>query len=217
MIPLGFNPARLPSVKSEKVAAIRAEYKHKKIIFALGRQVVYKGFDYLIRSAQFLNDDYMVLIGGKGPLYETNLELIKTLNLSHRVQMLGFIADEDIPAYYEASNIFVLSSISKAEAFGMVQLEAMYFGKPIVSTAIPCSGVSWVNQHNETGYIVPPADAQALAEAILAIQTSGKADFFAQNARERVSTLFSSDNLATQFTQLYRESLGLPIAENVNA
>ncbi|MBZ0258927.1 glycosyltransferase, partial [bacterium] len=66
---------------------------------------------------------------------------------------------------YRAADVFVLPSVSANEAFGYVLLEAMSEGLPVVTCDLP-TGVSYVNQHQQTGLVVPPRNAAALGEAI---------------------------------------------------
>ena len=163
VIPLGLNPATL-KVKQAKVKEIKKLYKDKPIVFSLGRLIYYKGFEYLIEAMRNVNA--YLLIGGSGPLKENLQRQIEKLGLNKKVILLGKIKRENVGSYYQACDLFCLPSIHKSEAFGLVQSEAMYFGKPIVSTNIKGSGVSWVNQNNITGLIVPPKNSKALAEAI---------------------------------------------------
>ena len=73
--------------------------------------------------------------------------------------------DDELAALYRACNIFVLPSVTRQEAFGVVQLEAMAAGKPVVSTDLG-TGVGWVNRDGETGFVVPPRDPSRLRDAI---------------------------------------------------
>lgn len=99
--------------------------------------MAYKGYRYLIESARYLTDDYVVLIGGSGPLMCDLQAEIETWGVEDRVKLLGRIPDGDLPAYYGACDVFCLSSVQRTEAFGIVQIEAMSCGKPVVATRIP--------------------------------------------------------------------------------
>ena len=164
-LPIGIVPM---DADDEGAAKVREQYKDKKIIFSLGRLVPYKGYKYLIDSAKYLDDSYMILIGGGGPLKSQLMAQIEENGLQDKVKLLGFVKDEDIPAYFGACDLFCMSSVYATEAFGIVQIEAMSAGKPIVATKIPGSGVSWVNAHKESGLNVEPKDSEALADAFIA-------------------------------------------------
>lgn len=106
-----------------RVAQIKERYAGKKIIFSLGRLVEYKGYEYLIKASQKLNDDYIILIGGKGPLQEYLQSLIGELGVRKKVKLLGFIDDKDLPDYFGACDLFCLSSIWKTEALVLYRLK----------------------------------------------------------------------------------------------
>ncbi|MFP5258655.1 MAG: glycosyltransferase, partial [Acidobacteriota bacterium] len=148
------------------VAAIRQSLGNRRIIFALGRLVPYKGFGVLVDAARQLPDDAVVVIGGGGPLAGTLGRRIESLGLGGKVVLPGRIPDADLPDWFAACDVFCLPSVERAEMFGIVQLEAMAFGKPVVSTAIPRSGVPLVNRDGATGLVVPPGDAVALGRAL---------------------------------------------------
>lgn len=162
-IPIGILPLQ---INKAEIARIREKYPSKHLIFSLGRLVEYKGYEYLIHAAQYLGENYHLLIGGKGPLEEDLKMLIYKLGLTDRVTLLGYLSDKDSLSYFAAADVFCLSSIMKTEAFGIVQIEAMSLGVPVVSTSIPGSGVSWVNKNWESGRVVPPQNEVALAIAI---------------------------------------------------
>ena len=113
-IPIGIDEMKpIP----ERVAQIKERYAGKKIIFSLGRLVEYKGYEYLIQAARRLTDDYVILIGGRGPLQEYLQALIDELGVADRVKLLGFIEDDDLPDYFGACDLFCLSSILKTGSF----------------------------------------------------------------------------------------------------
>lgn len=201
-IPIGVDEMK-PS--SERVAQIRKKYAGKKIIFSLGRLVEYKGYEYLIRAARRLSDEYIILIGGKGPLWEYLQALIDELGVADKVKLLGFIEDRELPDYFGACDLFCLSSIWKTEAFGIVQIEAMSCGKPVIAMNIPESGVNWVNMDRFSGLNVKPEDADALAEAITVVLTD-KALYekLSQGARKRYETMFTKELMTELCLNLYR-------------
>ena len=200
-IPIGIEPI-MPDKKI--VSEIRDTYKRKKIIFSLGRLVTYKGFEYLIKAANFLDDNYIILIGGTGPLRDKLLRLVEECNLKNKVRLLGHISDEMLPSYYGACDVFCLSSIMKTEAFGIVQLEAMSCGKPIVATNIPQSGVPFVNAHGESGLNVEPSNAKALAKAIIAITEDFETyNAYSAGAIKRYREYFTKDKMIENCLRLY--------------
>ena len=200
-VPIGIDPI---VYDPDKAAEIQTRYPGKKIIYSLGRLVPYKGYTYLIQAGQYLPDDYVILIGGKGPLQESLQAEINYLHLQEKVKLLGFVADEDHAALYGAAKVFVMSSVMKTEAFGIVQIEAMSTGTPVVATKIPESGVSWVNEDGVSGLNVEPEDPQALAEAIRTIcEDSERYKRYSEQAQVRFSRLFAYSNMIDKIVRLY--------------
>lgn len=191
---------------AEAVKRIADRYPGKKIVFSLGRLVHYKGYRYLVEAARYLDDSYVVLIGGTGALKDELKGRISELGLQGKVQLLGHVSDEDLPAYYGACKVFCLSSVQKTEAFAIVQIEAMSCGKPVVATRIPQSGVSWVNADGVSGINVEPEDAEALAGAIKAVTEDEVAyGNFSANAEKRYNEIFTKDNMIKRCLNFYCE------------
>ena len=204
-VPIGIDPI---VCDNNKVRNFRSLYPGKKIVFALGRLVPYKGFDCLIDAAGMLPDDYVVLIGGVGPLEADLQEQIQRRHLEKKVRLLGYIRSEDIPEMFGACSVFVMSSKMKTEAFGIVQIEAMSCARPVVATTIPGSGVSWVNENGFSGLNVPPQNPRSLANAVQVICSKPETyDRFSDGALERYATCFTSDIMIDRTIQLYEEKL----------
>lgn len=200
-IPIGIDKIE-PNKKS--VNNIRQQYKGRKIIFSLGRLVEYKGYKYLIEAAKYLSDEYVILIGGIGPLKENLSKLIENMNLHDKVKLLGRISDEELPNYYDACDIFCLSSIWKTEAFAIVQIEAMSYGKPVVATNIEGSGVSWVNAHGISGINVSIENPKELADAMVYLLSDSKRyGLYSENALNRYNTLFKKEVMIDKCIALY--------------
>lgn len=202
-LPIGIT--RVPSSHT-MAEELQNRYPDKKIIFSLGRLVEYKGYKYLIEAASHLGNDYVVLIGGSGPLESKLSTQIEQSGVTDRVKLLGRIPDEELPAYYRACTLFCLSSIQKTEAFAIVQVEAMSCHKPVVATRIPHSGVAWVNEHGVSGLNVTPRNARELAEAIMAI-TGNETVYkeYSGRAEQRYRNLFTRDKMIENLLDIYTD------------
>jgi len=153
------------------------------------------------------------VIVGDGPLMPALAELTRDLGIGDRVRFAGNASPAELTALYNACDMFVLPSVTRAEAFGMVQIEAMSCGKPVICTDLP-SGVPWVNRHGETGLVVPPSDVGALRDAIrtLAGNPALRARM-GERGRARVRETFSVRRLVEQTAALYRAVIKAPIEE----
>ncbi len=162
VVPLAIDIDRFQRPRSPQVATIRQRFPGPLLLF-VGRLRYYKGLDYLIQAMRQV-EATLLIIGG-GPEAARLGAMSYELGVSHRVHFLGDVGDDLLPAYYQAADIFILPSSHRSEAFGIVLLEAMAAGKPLITTELG-TGTSWVNQHGVTGLVVPPRDVQALTQAI---------------------------------------------------
>jgi rhamnosyl/mannosyltransferase len=134
----------------------------RPIVLFVGRLVPYKGVDVLIDAAGPLPVHLMIV--GDGPMAAAWKRAAAARHQA-RIEFTGSLPDDEVKAWMHAADVLVLPSITPAEAFGVVQLEAMASGTPVVSTRV-ASGVPWVNRDEETGLVVPPGDAAALRRAL---------------------------------------------------
>jgi rhamnosyl/mannosyltransferase len=207
-VPIGI-PESTHRIGDEEIQAVRRRYGGRPIVFALGRLVPYKGFDHLVRSAALLAPHTLALIGGAGPQRAELQSLIRDLGVADKVRLLGSISEREVEIYMRACSVFCLPSVQKSEAFGIVQIEAMRAGRPVVSTRIQGSGVDWVNQDGVTGRTVPKGDPAALAQVINEIAGDPElAHRLGSNARERYQEHFTAHRMADQVRAAY-ESLHL--------
>ena len=190
------------------VAMIRNQYPGKKIVYSMGRLVAYKGYEYLIEAAMVLPDDYVILIGGSGPLKAKLQSMVRKYQLQQKVFILGFIPREVESAYYGACDVFCLSSVMKTEAYAIVQVEAMSCGRPIVATKIPGSGVSWVNEHGVSGLNVTPGVPEEIADAIQKIcENPYVYEKYSMGALYRYHRLFTLDAMTDGLVKHYEKVL----------
>ena len=203
VIPFGVSGDYFDQFDPNAVSRIREEYG-PRIVLGVGRMVYYKGFEHLVRAMAQV-DAHLLLIG-RGPLREPLTELAADLNLADRITFLTEV--NDIRPYYQAADVFVLSSIMRSEAFGIVQLEAMASGKPVINTELD-SGVTFVSPHGVSGLTVPPADSVALSQAMsqLLDQPNWRMELGA-GARQRIADNFTVDRMVQATFKLYQDVMG---------
>lgn len=206
VIPFGMNydGLRLTTQIAERAKQIRSQAQGQLLVFTLGRHVSYKGFDVLIEAMQHTNA-YLIL-GGEGSLTPELRQQVLTQGLSEKVEFTGRISDEDLPAYYHACDIFCLPSVTTAEAFGLVQLEAMACGKPVICTQLH-NGVNAVNPHGVTGLTVPTHDAPALARAMDTMSNEALRIQLGQQAQVHALGNYSLQAMSEQHVKLYQACL----------
>ena len=165
IIPIGIDKSSL-KIHKPTIENIRNKFHNKKIVLSIGRFAYYKGYEFLIEAVKDFDKDIVLILIGEGELKSRLQEKVIGLQLSEKVFFLGEISNVQRNCYLYMAELFVLSSIYKTEAFGIAQIEAMAFGKPIVSTKIPNSGVDWVNQNMVSGITVQIRDAKAISSAV---------------------------------------------------
>lgn len=141
--------------------------KNLKIVLNISRLYKEKGQKYLISAINAIvkdRTDIVCYIGGTGPLKSDLEKQITSLKLEDYVKLVGFIPDEQMNLWMNACDLFVLPSLS--ESFGVVQIEALACGKPVVATRN--GGSEEVIISDEHGLLAEPADPDDLAEKILA-------------------------------------------------
>ncbi|WP_148882922.1 glycosyltransferase [Thermococcus aciditolerans] len=203
-IPNGFNPSKLPPLTQE-VSRLRLGLPlNKKIIFSLGNLVERKGFHYLIEAMSKIlktRNDVLCFIGGDGPWKGKLQNQINSLSLQNHVKLLGFVPDEKLALWMNATDVFVLPSLNEGNP--TVMFEALGVGLPFVGTAI--GGVPEIIVSEDYGLLCPPADPECLAEKIL-IAIDKEWD------REKIrkySEQFTWDNIAKKIL----EEVYLPVLE----
>ena len=123
------------------------------------------------------------------------------------VEFLGTVDDKMKDTLLHACDLLILPSIYRSEAFGLVLLEAMACGKPVISTELG-TGTSFVNLHGETGLVVPPKDSDELAKAINSLlEDRGLREKYGQAGKKRVQTYFTIEKMVNRIVEIYEEIL----------
>lgn len=198
----GIRESVLKRPLKEDTDAIIKQYNGKKIVFFVGRHILYKGLDYLIKAEELVKLDCVFVIAGEGPLTK---QLMDSCH-SKRVFFIGKLSDEMLNRYYYASSVFAFPSITKNEAFGLALAEAMYCYTPAVTFTIPGSGVNWVNLDGVTGIEVPNGDVEAFAGAIDRLLSNEMlAKNYADGAHQRVAERFTVGKMMAEMEKCYKE------------
>lgn len=204
VIPFGIDQRRFTTITPEEqqeIARLKALAGGRPILLNIGRLVGYKGQSCLVEALTGL--DAVLWFAGTGPLLGELQQQVARLNLTERVTFWGGVDDQKLATLLKACDVFVLPSITPNEAFGIVQIEAMACGKPLISTDLP-SGVPWVNQHATTGLVVPPGDVSALRESIRRlISDPALASRYGENGLQRAKNEFTEERMIDRYWQLF--------------
>jgi glycosyltransferase involved in cell wall biosynthesis len=206
VIPYGLDYTQLKL--NVRTTALRDELRSRSrgrgLVFALGRHVYYKGFEVLIDALQYT--DAFLILGGDGPLRIQLEQRVASMGLSDRVFFSGRILEDDLAAYFHACDVFCLPSVEPSEAFGLVQLEAMACGKPVICTQLN-NGVNVVNVHGQTGFAVPVRDRMALGNCLTQLlKDDALRHLLGAQALSR-SELYSVPAMTASHIRLYQELL----------
>jgi glycosyltransferase involved in cell wall biosynthesis len=177
---------------------------NSKLIIGVGRLVHYKGFRYLIEAAELINNDNVIFIIGDGPEKAYLKDLIDSKKLNSKVKLLGNLSDTLKNRLIAKADILCLPSINRSEAFGVVIIEALQKGIPVISTFIPGSGTSFVNIHMETGINVEIMNSIEIAKAIQLISSQNEfRENLSINAKVRYENLFTLNKFVKNVEKLY--------------
>jgi len=164
----------------------------------------YKGLDFLLQAAQQVSTP--IVIVGDGPEGPRLRSAAKALGLKN-VHFLGVLDDADKNALMALCRAVVFPSHLRSEAFGITLLEGARQGKPLICCEIS-TGTTWVNQHNETGFVVPPANADALASAMNQLAADDAlCQRLGAGAHERWEQHFRPAVVGAAYCQLYDDLL----------
>lgn len=157
------NVGQVPPVRAAALKEHLGIPAETPVVLYVGRFVYYKGLQYLVEAMAGV--DAALLLVGDGPLKGELAQTAQRVGIAQRTFWKSGVADEDLADFYALADLFVLPSSHSTEAYGIVQMEALASGLPVVNTNLP-TGVPWVSKDGETGLTVRPLDSEALCNAI---------------------------------------------------
>jgi rhamnosyl/mannosyltransferase len=215
VVPLGVDTERYRATTDTKNAkddgVLSAQSQTPTLqILAVGRLTYYKGFRYLIEAAAQVPGIHINLVG-RGELTEQLKTQVASLGLQEKVSFLSTLSDEELAHQMKTCDCLCLPSIERTEAFGMVLLEAMYFGKATIIGDVKGSGMGWVVDDGVTGIKVKPADADALAEAIRRLATDrSELASMGKKGKEKFNRQFEINHAVEGLVKVYQHTLEPP-------
>jgi glycosyltransferase involved in cell wall biosynthesis len=200
VIPIGLDAETYPEPAAERLEYWRGRLGSKFFLF-IGVLRYYKGLHILLEAAR--ERDWPIVIVGAGPVEGELREEIARYSLTN-IHLLGFVSDEDKSALYNLSRAVVFPSYLRSEAFGITLVEGAMYGRPLVSTEIG-TGTSFVNSHNETGFVIPPSDAASLRSTLDVLWGDNElCDRLGAGARSRFEEHFTASQMAQSYLTLYQ-------------
>ena len=216
LIPNGVDPEVFPPLSHKQLAALRKKLSIPAgdlIVFALGRIVFKKGFDFLVQAFPLVHEEVpnvTLIIGGDGTDLSRLKTMAKALNVSESIRFTGTINRTDVPAYFDLCDIFTLPAVfdpkGNVDGCPNVILEAMACGKPVVASGI--SGIPVVVKNNETGILVEEKNVKQLAAALVALLTNKpKREQFGRAGQQRILNELTWDKVIEQIKDVYQHSV----------
>ena len=197
-ITLGIAPL---ATQPETISAVLPDGERPMFVF-VGRFIYYKGLPELVTAFAAVPRGILYLVGD-GPMRRTVARLIAKKGLAARVKIIATREGETLRSYLSAADVVVFPSTQPSEVFGLVQLEAMAAGKPVINTSLP-TGVPWVARHEQEALTVPPGDVPALTRAMeLLGNDAALRARLGQAGRERVAQEFTLAKMRATYFDLY--------------
>ena len=210
-----YNPSVIPNAVDHRRfrpdvdgSAVRSKLRippEVPIVLLVGRIVPHKGVEHFVEAARYVPDARFLVAGG-GSSLDAMKRLALSMGVADRVRFLGRISDDRLPEVYAACDVFVLPSVSRLEAFGIVALEAMSTGKPVIVADIP--GVREIIEDGRDGLLTDPVNPRDLAEKIRRLLSDPKArQTMGARGREKVLESFSIERVTDRIEAVYRAIL----------
>jgi glycosyltransferase involved in cell wall biosynthesis len=201
VVPLGVDPARLPELRRSQAGGLWRTERLR--VLAVGRLTYYKGFETLLRAV--LGDsDKELLVAGEGEERSRLEAIIRESRERSDVRLLGEVDDQMLCRLLASCDVFCLPSRERTEAFGIVLIEAMRYGKPLLVSELAGSGVNWVARNGQNALVVPAGNVQAWRAALTTLAHSpAKRDLLGHLGHERYQREFQIDSIERRISRIY--------------
>jgi len=210
-IPFGVTKDYLPEPKKlDLLAKYGFEQTDVILLFVgvLDRAHYFKGVNFLLDALGYLEPHVKVLIVGAGDMMTFYKETVKSKGLDQRVVFAGYVKDEHMPDHYNLADIFILPSVDKSEAFGIVLLEAMSCGKPLIASNL--KGVRSVVNPGRTGLLVEPGNSFDIAEKVkFLLKHPELVEQIKRRSLETVDQFYRWPIVAKKTERVYKKLLGV--------
>lgn len=205
-IPLGTDANIFhPLARDQELMAkyqIKPEEKIILFVAALDRMHYFKGLNLLLEAMTKIKSQARLIVVGKGDMKEGYEAKAKELGIGNKVNFAGYVGGNDLPKYYNLADVFVMPSVDKSEAFGIVYTEAMACQKPVIAANLP--GVRTVVEDNKTGYLITPGDLDGLVSRIEKILGDKElASKFGQAGLAKVRSEYTWAGIAKKIEEVY--------------
>jgi rhamnosyl/mannosyltransferase len=205
VLPLGIDlePYLNPGVtEQEETKRIKGNYGWP-LWLMVGRMTYYKGYHVALEA--LAKTPGKLLVVGNGPLEGDLKRQAANLGVAERVVWMPSVSQSQLISLYHAATALWFPSVARSEGFGLAQVEAMACGCPVINTAIPASGVSWVSLHGESGLTGPMGDPEALSKASRRITgENGLRETLSKGAKKRAVENFNASKMALTSLELYQ-------------
>ena len=201
IVPNGVDDKRFSPTKEKD--KIKAKFGIKgNVVLYVSRMSYRKGPHVLLNAFSKIEDATLVIVGS-GEMLPFLKAQAKFLGIEDRVVFMGYVSDDLLPEIFKMADIFVLPSVS-SEAFGIVVLEAMASGVPVIATDV--GGIPEVLKENEAGLLVPPGNELELRNAIQKLLNNEELrKWYGINGRKAVEEKYSWDKVVVEIEKVYEE------------
>lgn len=204
LVPTGLDLSRFGPQNDG--AAVRRKHglEGKKVVLFVGRLTAHKGIQTIIEASALTGPEVRYVLVGPGEFPAGWSRRMRELRVEGKFVLAGKVAENELPAYYDACDLLVLPSLSRLEAFGLVIVEAMASGRPVVASDLP--GVREVVKDGKTGLLCEPFNSADLAAKIGALAGSGKAAVeMGAAGRKLAGERYSWEAIGAKIEKVYKD------------